>query len=100
MGAAAGVMGGGGGAAVNPSSGASSGPQSGTTGSVVLSFGGINLGTEDIPLSASTTSATNQAPTVGSPTLGGSAGLSTLQKYLPYLLIAGALFALWKWGKK
>jgi hypothetical protein len=66
MGALAGGLGGGGGASVSASSSASSGPQSGTTGSLVLDFGGINLGNQDIPLNAESAAASNAPPLIGS----------------------------------
>lgn len=93
----AGMLGGGGGATVSPSSSASSGPQGGTTGSVLLDFGGINLGNQDIPLNASSTAAENAAPTIGNTA---SATVSTLSTYLPYILLAGAAVALFVWLRK
>jgi hypothetical protein len=96
----AGALGGGGGASVSASSSASAGPQSGTTGSLVLDFGGINLGNQDIPLNAQTTAASNAPPVVGSNPaniVGGS--LSTLEGLLPYILIIGAGIALFAWAK-
>jgi hypothetical protein len=87
-GALAGSLGGGGGASVSASSSASAGPQSGTTGSLILNFGGINLGSQDIPLTQSDNQATNQpatqgrtplsaltAPFSGGASAGGSSGL-------------------------
>lgn len=64
-GALAGPLSGGGGASVSASSSASAGPQSGTTGSLILNFGGINLGSQDIPLTQSDNQATNQPATQG-----------------------------------
>jgi hypothetical protein len=96
----AGALGGGGGASVSASSSASAGPQSGTTGSLVLDFGGINLGNQDIPLNAATTAASNAPPVVGNnpaSIVGGS--LSTLETLLPYVLIIGAGIALFAWAK-
>lgn len=96
----AGALGGGGGASVSASSSASAGPQSGTTGSLVLDFGGINLGNQDIPLNAQTTAASNAPPVVGNNPLsvvGGS--LTTLTSYLPFILLAGAGVALFLWAK-
>jgi hypothetical protein len=84
---------------VSPSSSASSGPQAGTTGSVVQNFGGINLGNQDIPLSASTTSATNQTPTTGNVPAIASA-VTTLEAYLPYALMIGAAVALYLYWRK
>ena|SRR5271163_188779 len=92
----AGALGGGGGASVSASSSASAGPQSGTTGSLLLDFGGINLGNQDIPLNASTTASSNAPPVVGNV---GSQVTSTLDSYLPYILIAGAAIALFIWAK-
>jgi hypothetical protein len=97
MGQLAGMMGGGGGATVSPSSSASSGPQSGTTGSIIQDFGGINLGNQDIPLNASTTAASNAAPTIGTVP---SQAINTLESYLPWILIAGAAVALFVWARK
>jgi hypothetical protein len=84
---------------ISPSSSAGSGPQAGTTGSVVQNFGGINLGNQDIPLSASTTSATNQTPVIGN-TPGTATAVSAVAAYLPYLLLAGAAIALYLYVKK
>ena len=70
MGALAGGLGGGGGASVSASSSASSGPLAGTTGSLVLNFGGINLGNQDIPLNAESASPANAPPVVGTPPTG------------------------------
>lgn len=98
MGQLAGALGGGGGASVSASSSASAGPQSGTTGSLLLDFGGINLGNQDIPLNAQTTAATNQAPTQGTvpSSIGALAGTSS---YLPWILAAGAVIALIIWAR-
>lgn len=65
-----------------------------TTGSTVLSFGGINLGNQSVPTSALGGS-TNQAPAVGNPVLPGSSTSS----YLPLLLVAAAALALWYYAK-
>lgn len=97
MGALAGAgLAGGGGASVSASSSASSGPQSGTTGSLILNFGGINLGSQDIPLTQSDNQATNQPATQGATPLsalsaltGGGAGSSSLLLYA--VLAVGAL---------
>lgn len=100
MGALAGAgLAGGGGASVSASSSASSGPQSGTTGSLILNFGGINLGSQDIPLTQSDNQATNQPAVQGrTPTPladltavagGGSSGV------LLYAVIAVAAFAVY-----
>lgn len=97
MGALAGGLGGGGGATVSPSSSASSGPQAGTTGSLILDFGGINLGNQDIPLNASTTSSANAPPTIGNTP---SAITNTFANYLPWILVAGAAVALFIWARK
>jgi hypothetical protein len=97
MGALAGGLGGGGGATVSPSSSASSGPQAGTTGSLILDFGGINLGNQDIPLNASTTAAANAAPTIGNTP---STVVNTAANYLPWILLAGAAIALFVWARK
>lgn len=98
MGQLAGALGGGGGASVSASSSASSGPQSGTTGSLILDFGGINLGNQDIPLNAQTTSAQNQPPTIGTvPSIATAA--QGVASYLPYILLIGAVVALAIWAK-
>ena len=96
MGQLAGGLGGGGGATVSPSSSASSGPQAGTTGSLILDFGGINLGNQDIPLNAQTTAATNQAPTTGTVP---SQAVNTINQYIPILLLVGAGLALYLWWR-
>jgi hypothetical protein len=86
---------------ISPSSSASSGPQAGTTGSVVLNFGGINLGNQDIPLSATSAASSNAAPTVGNtPTavLSGLAGLSS-GAYSPLILAAGIVALVWYLSK-
>jgi hypothetical protein len=93
----AGALGGGGGASVSASSSASSGPQSGTTGSLILDFGGINLGNQDIPLNANTTAASNAPPIIGNTA---SQVTSVVSAYLPYLLLAGAAVALYVWARK
>jgi hypothetical protein len=93
----AGALGGGGGASVSASSSASAGPQSGTTGSLLLDFGGINLGNQDIPLNASTTSSANAPPIVGN--TGSGVAASAIDTYLPYILLAGAVIALAIWAK-
>jgi hypothetical protein len=93
----AGALGGGGGASVSASSSASSGPQSGTTGSLILDFGGINLGNQDIPLNASTTAASNAPPIIGN---AATQALSSITTYIPYLLLAGAAIALYVWARK
>lgn len=98
MGQLAGGLGGGGGATVSPSSSASSGPQAGTTGSLLLDFGGINLGNQDIPLNAQSTSSSNAPPTIGTVANTGSAA-SVINNYLPYILLAGAAIALVFWLK-
>lgn len=97
MGALAGGLGGGGGATVSPSSSASSGPQAGTTGSLILDFGGINLGNQDIPLNAQTTSSANAPPTIGNVP---SQVASTISSYIPTLLLIGAGIALYIWVRK
>jgi hypothetical protein len=93
----AGALGGGGGASVSASSSASSGPQSGTTGSLILDFGGINLGNQDIPLNANTTAASNSPPLIGN---SASQVTNTISAYLPYLLLIGAAVALYVWARK
>lgn len=93
----AGALGGGGGASVSASSSASSGPQSGTTGSLILDFGGINLGNQDIPLNANTTAASNAPPQIGN---AATQALASTASYLPYLLLAGAAVALFIWARK
>jgi hypothetical protein len=93
----AGALGGGGGASVSASSSASAGPQSGTTGSLILDFGGINLGNQDIPLNASTTASSNAPPIIGN---AASQVTSVVSAYLPYLLLAGAAVALYVWARK
>jgi len=83
------TLAGGGGATISPSSSASSGPQEGTTGSIVLNLGGINLGNQDIPLNATTKGGcANETP------LAGGASPSTITAYLPYILIGVAGLAL------
>jgi|SRR6516225_6152522 len=97
-GALAGQLAGGGGASVSASSSASAGPQSGTTGSLILNFGGINLGSQDIPLTQSDNQATNQSATQGHTPLsalsalggGASAGGSSMIVYV-LLAVAGVL---------
>src|SRR5271156_3498636 len=91
MGAAAGLVGTGGGGE-SSSATSSTGPQAGTTGSVILDFGGINLGNQDIPLNAQTTSAANAPPQVGNTpaTLSGAFGSSTT-----ILLLAGVALLAW-----
>lgn len=78
------TLAGGGGATISPSSSASAGPQAGTTGSIVLNLGGINLGNQDIPLNATTSgSEANEPASVG--------GLpSGLEQYLPLILVGVA----------
>jgi hypothetical protein len=97
----AGALGGGGGASVSASSSASAGPSAsgaGTTGSVLLDFGGINLGNQDIPLNAQTTSSSNAPPTIG--TIASTANLAaTIDSYLPTILLVGAVIALAFWLK-
>jgi hypothetical protein len=97
----AGALGGGGGASVSASSSASAGPSAsgaGTTGSVLLDFGGINLGNQDIPLNAQTTSSSNAAPTLG--TVASTATFAAaVDSYLPIILIIGAVIALAVWAK-
>jgi len=97
-GALAGPLGGGGGASVSASSSASAGPQSGTTGSLILNFGGINLGSQDIPLTQSDNQATNQPATQGvtplsalSALTGGSASSPTSSVLLYAVLAAVAV---------
>jgi hypothetical protein len=94
-GALAGPLGGGGGASVSASSSASAGPQSGTTGSLILNFGGINLGSQDIPLTQSDNEATNQPATQGITPLSALSALGTsgsTSSLLPMiLLVAGAV---------
>ena len=68
---------------VSPSSSASSGPSSsGATGNLVLNFGGINLGNQSIPLTA-----TSEDPaTVGNtPSMAAAANLSN---YTPAFIVA------------
>jgi hypothetical protein len=96
----AGMLGGGGGASVSASSSASAGPQTGTTGSLLLDFGGINLGNQDIPLNASTTSSANNPPLIGNTPAGVLGGpMAVLESYLPYILLIGAGVALYMWAK-
>jgi hypothetical protein len=95
----AGALGGGGGASVSASSSASSGPQSGTTGSLLLDFGGINLGNQDIPLSNSTAAASNAPPIIGNTGSSLAGASSAIDTYLPYILLAGAVIALAIWAK-
>ena len=97
MGALAGGLGGGGGASVSASSSASAGPQSGTTGSLILDFGGINLGNQDIPLNAQSSASSNAPPTIGNTP---STVVNTFSTYLPWLLIGGAALALFVWARK
>lgn len=104
MGALAGGLGGGGGASVSASSSASAGPQSGTTGSLILNFGGINLGNQSIPLTQSDNQATNQPATQGRTPLaalsglggGAAAGSSSLLLYGVLAIGALALFLMMK----
>lgn len=63
------------------------------TGALVLNFGGINLGNQDIPLSQVSTSASNQAPTIGVTPLAAAAAVPT--NYVPIAVIALAALALW-----
>ncbi len=95
----AGALAGGGGASVSASSSASAGPQSGTTGSLILDFGGINLGNQDIPLNAQTTSSANNPPLIGNTPSSIVGGASIIESYLPYILLAGAAVALYMWAK-
>lgn len=99
MGALAGQLAGGGGASVSASSSASAGPQSGETGNLVLNFGGINLGNQDIPLTQTSSQSNNQPSTLGTvPNL--SSLTSTGSGYTPYLLIAGLGALLWALFRK
>ena len=102
MGALAGGLGGAGGASLQASSSASAGPQAGSTGNLVLNFGGINLGNQDIPLSATSANAQNQAPTVGntpSAVLSGLTGFAS-GSYGPLLLVGGAAALLWYFTRR
>jgi hypothetical protein len=94
-------LGGGGGSSINPSSSASAGPQSGTTGNLVLNFGGINLGNQDIPVNAQSETATNQTPVVGThpASVLGVATASGGTDWTPILVI-GAIFGLLLWWKR
>lgn len=87
-------------------SSANAGPLQGTTGNLVLNFGGINLGNQDIPLTQTSSAANNAPPTVGntplhafgsalSPSAGGGIG-----SFLPLLLIAVAVVALFLYERK
>lgn len=91
-GALAGQLASGGGASINPSSSATSGPLAGTTGSLILNFGGINLGSQDIPLTQSDNESTNQPATVGNTPLSALTGINP-QSMNPtmLLLIAGVI---------
>jgi hypothetical protein len=95
----AGALGGGGGASLQASSSASAGPQSGTTGSLLLDFGGINLGNQDIPLNANTTASSNAPPIIGNTASSLGAGVSSVETILPWILLIGAGIALAVWLK-
>ena|SRR5579864_315424 len=99
-GALAGSLGGGGGASVSASSSASAGPQSGTTGSLILNFGGINLGNQSIPLTQSDNQATNQPSTVGTTPLQALTGIPSAGGLSPILLVVALAAALWWFTKK
>lgn len=99
-GALAGGLAGGGGASVSASSSASAGPQSGTTGSLILNFGGINLGNQSIPLTQSDNEATNQPATVGQTPLSALTGIPSSGGLSPILLVAALAAALYFFTKK
>lgn len=99
-GALAGMAAGGGGASVSASSSASAGPQSGTTGSLILNFGGINLGNQDIPLTQSDNQATNQPATVGQTPLSALTNIPSAGGLSPILLVVALAAALWWFTKK
>ena len=89
---------------LSDASSASAGPLQGTTGNLVLNFGGINLGNQDIPLNASSENAQNAAATTGNTplaalgrTLSPSSGSSS---FLPIILIAVAVVALFLYEKR
>jgi hypothetical protein len=94
------VLGGGGGASVSASSSASAGPQSGETGNLVLNFGGINLGNQDIPLTNTSSEANNQPATVGQTPLSALSGISNASSYTPLLLIGALAIGLYFLVKK
>ncbi|SRR5579862_30652 len=101
-GALAGQLAGGGGASVSASSSASAGPQSGTTGSLILNFGGINLGNQSIPLTQSDNQATNQPATVGQTPLSALTNIPSAGGLSPMLLVGAlalGLFILLKFSK-
>lgn len=89
---------------VSPSSSAASGPQAGQTGNLVLNFGGINLGNQDIPLNASSANSQSLPAVVGTVpnnSFSGAANiLTSSMSYLPIALLAGAAIALYYWAKK
>lgn len=100
-----GALGGGGGLAVSPSSGVTAtSPQSNQGAGVLFNFGGINLGSQDIPLNGPTTDTSNQTPTLGNVPSTGVTGIPTalgaINNWIPTLLVVGALVALVMWGKK
>lgn len=79
------TLAGGGGATISPSSSASTGPQAGTTGSIVLNLGGINLGNQDIPLNATTSGSEANQPATAN-----CMPSKSIDDYLPWILIAVA----------
>jgi hypothetical protein len=79
---------------VSPSSSASSGPSSsGATGNLVLNFGGINLGTQDIPISQTSTptDGTNDPAVLGNTPL----SAASVSAYMPLLIVAALLGIAW-----
>lgn len=94
---------GGGGYSASDSSSASSGPShSGSVSGPVFNFGGINLGSQDIPLSGAAASGDTSIPTLGTippgtnypnTFLGGQVQSSS--SILPIALILAAGLALW-----
>jgi hypothetical protein len=98
MGQLAGMLGGGGGASVSAASTASAGPLAGTTGSLLLDFGGINLGNQDIPLNAESSSSANAPPTIGTVASTHSVA-AIIDSYVPAILLVCAVIALGFWIK-
>jgi hypothetical protein len=93
---------GGGGATVSPSSTATSGSEEGQTGNLVLNFGGINLGNQDIPITQAQSQTQCKPATVGNtPTsLSSLTGISSVSSYTPYLLIGALAIILYLVVKK
>lgn len=89
---------------VSPSSSAASGPQAGQTGNLVLNFGGINLGNQDIPTNASSANTQSAPATIGTVpnnlfSGAGNGVAGGLSQYLPVVLIAAATLALFIWAR-